>query len=178
MNEDDSLFRAINEQIELVPYNAAWPSQFEIESARLMELFPMQIANVQHFGSTAIPGMPAKPIIDILVGVQSMKVAEQLVEPLLENGYGTSAEFNATLVGRLWFMRWQEGRRTHHLHVVELGGMEWSRKLLFRDILRTDPVTADRYAQLKLSLAGLYKDNRENYTSAKTAFISAVLRNV
>ena len=120
---------------------------------RLVDLFPDQFLDVQHFGSTAVPGMPAKPIIDLLAGVGSMAIADSLVEPLLKSGYTTSAEFNSTLNDRRWFMRWAEGRRTHHLHLVVLGGSEWRRRLRFRDLLRADPELAHRYALLKKELA-------------------------
>lgn len=131
MTESESLERAIHEEVALVPYDPQWPSLFGTERERLMRLFPSQLLDVQHFGSTAIPGMPAKPIIDILAGVESMAVAESLVEPLLRSSYTTSAEFNATLADRRWFMRWADGRRTHHLHLVVLGRIEWRRRLRF-----------------------------------------------
>jgi GrpB-like predicted nucleotidyltransferase (UPF0157 family) len=96
--ESESLERAIHEEVALVPYDPRWSSLFEAERERLVRLFPTQFLDIQHFGSTAIPGMPAKPIIDLLAGVESMAVADSLVEPLLNSLYTTSAEFNATLI--------------------------------------------------------------------------------
>lgn len=119
--------------------------------------------------------MPAKPIIDILAGVESMAAAESLVEPLLKSSYTTSTEFNATLADRRWFMRWADGRRTHHLHIVVLGGTEWRRRLRFRDVLRVNPELAHRYALLKKELTVQYRADREAYTQAKTAFVLSVL---
>ena len=138
-------------------------------------LFPTQFLDIQHFGSTAIPGMPAKPIIDLLAGVESMVVADSLVEPLLNSAYTTSAEFNATLIERRWLMRWANGRRTHHLHIVVFGGTEWRRRLRFRDLLRSDTELAHRYAVLKQELAMRHSIDREAYTSAKSEFVLSLV---
>ena len=175
MTESESLERAIHEEVALVPWDPLWPALFETERERLMRLFLSQLLDVQHFGSTAIPGMPAKPIIDILAGVESMAVAESLVEPLLRSSYTTSAEFNATLADRRWFMRWADGRRTHHLHLVILGGIEWRRRLCFRDVLRSDSELAHRYALLKQELTVQHSADREAYTNAKTAFVLSIV---
>lgn len=176
MTESESLERAIHEEVALVPYDPQWPSHFVAERERLLSLFPSQLLDVQHFGSTAIPGMPAKPIIDILAGVESMGVAESLVEPLVRSSYTTSAEFNATLTDRRWLMRWAGGRRTHHLHIVVLGGTEWRRRLCFRDVLRSDSELAHRYALLKQELAVQHGADREAYTHAKSAFVLSVVK--
>jgi GrpB-like predicted nucleotidyltransferase (UPF0157 family) len=140
-----------------------------------MRLFPSQFLDIEHFGSTAIPGMLAKPIIDLLAGVESMAVADSLAEPLLKSGYTTSAEFNATLIDRRWFMRWANGRRTHHLHIVVFSGDEWRRRLRFRDMLRTDTKLAHRYAVLKKELAAQHSIDREAYTRAKSEFVLSVV---
>ena len=175
MNESESLERAIHEEVALVPYDSRWPSLFEAERERLVRLFPTQFLGIQHFGSTAIPGIPAKPIIDLLAGVESMAVADSLVEPLVSSNYTTSAEFNATLIDRRWFMRWANGRRTHHLHVVVFGGTEWRRRLRFRDVLRSNTELAHRYALLKKELATLHSIDREAYTRAKSEFVLSVV---
>lgn len=178
MTESESLERAIHEEVALVPWDPLWPALFETERERLMRLFQSQLLDIQHFGSTAIPGMPAKPIIDILAGVESMAVAESLVEPLLRSSYTTSAEFNATLADRRWFMRWADGCRTHHLHLVVLGGDEWRRRVRFRDVLRSDSELAHRYALLKQELTVQHSADREAYTNAKTAFILSIVGDI
>ena len=175
MTESESLKRAIQEEVALVPYDPLWPSLFEAERNRLVRLFPTQFVDIQHFGSTAIPGIPAKPVIDLLAGVESMAVADSLVEPLLNSSYTTSAEFNATLVDRRWFMRWANGRRTHHLHIVVHGGAEWRRRLRFRDMLLNDTELAHRYALLKEKLAAQHSVDREAYTCAKSEFVLSVM---
>jgi GrpB-like predicted nucleotidyltransferase (UPF0157 family) len=175
VNESESLERAIHEEVTLVPYDPRWPSLFEAENKRLVRLFPTQFLDIQHFGSTAVPGMLAKPIIDLLAGVESMAVADSLVEPLINSGYTTSAEFNATLIDRRWFMRWANGRRTHHLHIVVFGADEWRRRLRFRDMLRSDAAFAHRYAVLKKELATQHGVDREAYTRAKSEFVLSVV---
>jgi GrpB-like predicted nucleotidyltransferase (UPF0157 family) len=175
VTENESLERAIHEEVALVRYDPRWPSLFETERERLVRLFPIQFLDIQHFGSTAIPGMPAKPIIDLLAGVESMAVADSLVESLLNSSYTTSAEFNATLIDRRWFMRWANGRRTHHLHVVVFGGTEWRRRLRFRDVLRSNAEFAHRYALLKKELATQHSLDREAYTRAKSEFVLSVV---
>ena len=174
MTEQESLERAIHEEVGLCPYDPAWPELFEAERVRLLASLPGLLLEVQHIGSTAIPGMAAKPIIDIMIGVASMAVADLLMVPLIGAGYTTSAEFNATLVDRRWFMRHAEGRRTHHLHVMPLGGDEWRRRLRFREVLRASPALAGQYLQLKQQLASRYAGDREQYTDAKTDFVSSI----
>lgn len=174
MNDAQSLELAIHEDVALVPHDPAWPAVFELERERLLQLISGQFADIQHFGSTAIPGMPAKPIIDILAGVASMEAADAINARLLQIGYTTSAEFNATLVGRRWFMRHAFGRRTHHLHVVVLGSSEWRRRLKFRDALRADTKLAGEYAALKVQLAVRHAADREAYTAAKSEFVLSV----
>ena len=169
------LDRAIREEVALVPYDEQWPALFATEQERLLRLFPRQLLQVEHFGSTAVPGIPAKPIIDILAGVPSMAVAESLVQPLLGSGYITSPKFNATLKDRRWFMRAAEGRRTHHLHLVVLGGGPWLERLRFRDLLRSNAELARRYANLKSKLASQHRQDREAYTIAKSEFVSSVV---
>ena len=176
MNDEDSLLAAIHEEVVLQVYNPAWPLQFAAERERLLALspqLPARLIDLQHIGSTAVPGLDAKPVIDMLAGVESMAAAEALVAPLCANGYTTSAEFNASLPDRKWLMRWAEGRRTHHLHVVVHGGEVWTQRLRFRDALRSNPALAARYAALKAELAAKHPHDREAYTEAKAAFVQA-----
>jgi GrpB-like predicted nucleotidyltransferase (UPF0157 family) len=133
---------------------------FTTERARLESLFPDAFIDIQHFGSTAVPGLTAKPIIDILAGVESMAVADALIEPLCQTGYTTSAEFNATLSDRRWLMKWADGHRTHHLHIVVHGGDEWRRRVAFRDALRSNNKLAEHYGLLKKELALRFLSDR------------------
>jgi len=175
MTEEESLLAATYEDVKLHPYDPSWPAMFLAERERLMSMFPTDFIDVQHIGSTAVPELQAKPIIDILAGVASMAVADSIVEPLCRSGYTTSAEFNATLSDSKWFMRWANGHRTHHLHVVVYGGTVWHQRLRFLDALRSDPQVAARYSCLKIELAAKHTNDREAYTDAKTRFVLSVI---
>ncbi len=174
MTDAESLQRAIHEDIRLQPYDPAWPLRFAAERDRLATLVP-QFIEIEHIGSTAIDGLLAKPVIDIMAGVTNMLIARSLSVLLCNNNYTTSAEFNASLTDRQWFMRWADGHRTHHLHVVLYGGKQWQERLRFRDALRTNAEVATRYTSLKQQLSERYEHDREAYTVAKTAFVQSVV---
>ena len=169
--DEQSLAAAINEEVALSAHDPAWAPAFELERARLHALLPGVFLAIEHIGSTAVPGLVAKPVIDLLAAVDSLDGVDVLIDRLCENGYTTSREFNATLADRKWLMRWRDGRRTHHLHIVVRGGTPWHDRLAFRDALRRDPALADRYATLKTELALKHPANREAYTEAKAAFV-------
>lgn len=175
MNDTQSLQQAIDEAVQLMEYDSTWPARFDAERERLLERFPAALIDVQHIGSTAIPGMPAKPIIDVMAGVASMAMTDALFEPILDHGYVTSVEFNAGLTDRRWFMRHANGRRTHHLHVVVHNGELWRQRLAFRDALCADPTQAKRYAAFKRKLASRHHADREAYTQAKGEFVRSVI---
>lgn len=176
MDEEESLNRAIQEPVTIFPYDENWPTIFEEERDRLLRLFPDYFLAIEHFGSTAVPGLSAKPIIDILAGVDSISRADELMEPLCHAKYTTSMEFNASLVGRRWLMRWAEGRRTHHLHLMVYGSQEWDRRLAFRNILRAHTELAEQYEQNKRLWAAEFRSDREAYTAAKADFIREALK--
>lgn len=175
MNEAETLNRAVHEEVALFPYHPNWPLMFEDERDRLLRLFPGEFLAIEHFGSTAVPGLSAKPIIDILAGVDSMSRADALMEPLCHSKYTTSMEFNASLVDWRWLMRWAEGRRTHHLHIKAFGSQEWDRRLAFRDVLRASTELAQRYEKNKQFWAAEFPSDREAYTAAKADFIREAL---
>jgi GrpB-like predicted nucleotidyltransferase (UPF0157 family) len=177
MLPDHSFTRAISEEVRLEPHDPRWAEQFEKERARLLDLLPGQFAAIEHIGSTAIPSLSSKPIIDILAGVGTLEEADTLLHALCSNGYTTSIEYNATLPDRRWLMRHASGKRTHHLHLVVFNGEVWFRWLRFRDLLRADPALAAHYEQLKKELAERHRHDREAYTRAKSAFIEEVLGN-
>ena len=145
------------------------------EKTRLLEAFPAHFKGLEHIGSTAVPGLGAKPIIDILGGVTSLAEADTMLEPLCALGWDTSPAFNATLSDRRFLLRWPGGVRTHHLHLVVYGSEAWRERLKFRDLLRTHSDVAGRYLALKLELAERHHNDREAYTDAKAAFVKEVL---
>ena len=174
MSELSPQEQAIREEVFLAPYDPSWPLLFSQERERFLSLFPHLLA-VEHIGSTAVPGLVAKPIIDIMAGVPSMAAADALFEPIMASGYTTSREFNALLTDRRWFMRSANGRRTHHLHVVVHLGQVWAQRLRFRDLLRGNPSLAQSYSQLKSELSVRFRQDREAYTDAKAEFVAAAL---
>jgi GrpB-like predicted nucleotidyltransferase (UPF0157 family) len=165
------------DEIELVPYDARWPTRFADE-ARLLRaaLAPAAVVAVHHIGSTAIPGMRAKPIIDLLVLVSSLPAARAACQPpLLALGY-LFWEANPDRE-RLFFVKGlpPQGRgRTHHVHISEPTAAALA-SLRFRDWLRSHPDEARRYAELKAHLALQHRHDREAYTAAKSGYIAAVL---
>jgi GrpB-like predicted nucleotidyltransferase (UPF0157 family) len=175
MTDQESYLAAIHENIQLHAYDAAWPAQFGAEHERLLSVLPGAFIAVEHIGSTAVPALTAKPVIDILAGVESIAEAEALAPRICDSGYGTSAALNATLTDRKWFMRWANGHRTHHLHLVVHDGPVWHEHLRFRDLLRAQPALREQYLQLKSQLAQAHAHDREAYTVAKSEFIRAAL---
>ena len=165
------------DEIELVPSNPEWPQRFEEESARLRAIIPADLLiDLQHIGSTAVPGLAAKPIIDILATVTDLEAAKtRSIGPLEAAGYAFWTENPDT--DRLFFVKGlppSAPRRTHHLHIMEAGPGAL-KHIAFRDYLRDHPDEAARYAALKQDLARQYRTDREAYTAAKGAYIEGVL---
>lgn len=167
--------QAIHERIEIVPYDRRWRAEFAAECERLTRGFPATFSRIEHVGSTAVAGLPAKPVIDIVAIVASMGVADAILPRLVEAGYSFSAEFNERLGDSRWLMKHANGRRTHHLHLVLAESMHWTGKIRFRDLLRSDAALAARYAALKKELAAKYAQDRDAYTEAKTLFVNEAL---
>jgi GrpB-like predicted nucleotidyltransferase (UPF0157 family) len=149
---------------------------YAAEIARVRAVLPPElIVDCAHFGSTAIPGMLAKPVIDMLMAVRSLAEARAVaVAPLESLGYAFWADNPKT--DRMFFVRGlpPAPSRTHHLHMTEPGGDLW-RRLKFRDYLCANPDEAARYTALKIELAAQYRTDREAYTDAKTDYVKAVL---
>lgn len=163
--------------IVVVPYDPRWPRLFEGERASIERAIGAWVEEIEHIGSTAVPGLAAKPIIDIMVGVKSLEASPILVERLTGIGYEYVPELERMLPSRRYFRKLREGRRTHQIHLVERSNSGWwDRHLLFRDHLRTHPEDAEEYARLKVELSGRFRDDREAYTDAKTAFIRECVR--
>ncbi len=163
----------MDDPIVIADYDPAWPARFEAEKARILGAIGAWAVAVEHIGSTAVPGLAAKPIIDILAGVASLDCAAQCIPPLQALGYKYVPEFEATIPERRYFDRKQAGE-VFHLHLVAVTSAFWERHLLFRDYLRTHPDTARAYERLKRELAVRFGSDRAAYTDAKTAFIRAV----
>lgn len=159
--------------VKVLPYDPQWPLQYEEERARIDAAIGSQIAAIEHVGSTAVPGLGAKPIIDIMVGLRQLADGERCISELERLGYEYEGE--AGIPGRLYFRRFSEGRLICQIHMVEEGSELWQRHLLFRDYLREHAKEARDYYQRKKRLAARYRSDREKYTEAKARFIEAVV---
>ena len=168
----------MSEKVFLAPPDLQWPLQFEIEKEKILRALRRRGLPIEHFGSTAIPGLRAKPVIDILVGCKSMAEADKLIPLLCAIGYETSARFNAKIGDRRFLRKRRNRIRTHHVHLVVHKTAKWRERLRFRDILRANRSIAKRYEKLKIGLARIHRDDREAYTDAKAIFIKGILRPV
>ncbi len=164
------------DEVVIVEYDPRWPVMFQHEAERIGRVLPSDVLlGVEHIGSTAIPGLSAKPVIDILVSVVSPLVIEEVVAGLSTLGYEYQGE--REIPGWHFFRKGAvKFRRTHHLHLMEAGHVKGQEALLFRDYLRACPDEAQHYETLKRTLAARFHSDRQAYTDAKSDFIAAALR--
>lgn len=162
-------------KVIVAPYDPAWAEEFEAERARMAAALGGVPCVIEHVGSTSVPGLAAKPIIDIMGGRPPESDLDAYVRAFTGIGYEYRGEYG--LPGREYFVRDDaDGARTHHLHLVALDSHHWVRHLAFRDALRADPETAARYAALKHDLAERLSREMGEYADAKTPFIDTVVR--
>lgn len=162
--------------IRLVSYDAAWPTLFDAEKARLEPLLAAwRSGPVEHIGSTAVAGLVAKPVIDVMVGVASLIESQPAIIALTDAGYQYSA-YKTNVMH--WFCKPSFAFRTHHLHLVPYGSPLWLDRLAFRDLIRTDAKWRDAYLALKLELAAKFEHDRDAYTEGKSPFIQRALASV
>jgi GrpB-like predicted nucleotidyltransferase (UPF0157 family) len=159
--------------IAVVPYSAAWPGQFAAEAQVLqVALEPWLVAEVEHIGSTAVVGLSAKPVIDIMAPVRDLASSSQAIEAAQSVGY---CYYPYKPDQMHWFCKPSPAARTHHLHLIPWRSQLWQERLAFRDSLRKSSSLAQQYERLKLELAARYPLDREAYTEAKAPFIASVL---
>lgn len=172
---------ARDEPVELHDYDSAWPRRFAQEAAHLRRVLPeARLGRIAHFGSTAIPGMVAKPIVDMLVEVPSLRDVQEHIAPVLEKqGYEffwrASWRDNLTPAYTWFIKRDARGQRTHHIHMLTADAPDWDR-LLFRDYLTAHPQVAADYGALKRRLVQAHPGDRIAYARAKSDFIEDVMR--
>jgi GrpB-like predicted nucleotidyltransferase (UPF0157 family) len=157
--------------IHLSPYDSKWPILFEAEKAALLAAMGQHIVAIEHIGSTAIPGIYAKPIIDIMIGVVRLNdINLDVISTLDKQSYLYIKKYENIMPYRRYFQKTNsEGVRTHQAHLVEINSDFWNRHLLFRDYLRTHPEDAKQYEQLKQELAKKFSDTNL-YAEAKNEF--------
>lgn len=168
-----------DDAVYIVDYNPQWTKLAEEEVAVLKKLFLNQnwIIDIQHIGSTAIPGMAAKPIIDIYIGASSIEEAIQAIEPLEKIGY--VFWYDNPNKEKMFFVKGMPPfgtGRTHHVHIVKHDSDYWRARILFRDYMRSHPNEIQEYANLKYDLMQKYGNDREAYTDAKSEYIATILK--
>jgi GrpB-like predicted nucleotidyltransferase (UPF0157 family) len=160
--------------IHIEPYNRAWPAAFLAECELLASVLePWLVGRIEHVGSTAVPGLAAKPVIDIMAPVRDLESARPALDALQAVGY-CYAPYKADEMH--WLCKPSPELRTHHLHLVPLNSRLWIERLAFRDLLIADSSVAKDYAALKYRLAAAHRHDRERYTEEKGSFIETALR--
>lgn len=158
--------------IELVPYDPKWPGRFQDERQCLQYVLgPWLAGPIEHIGSTAVPGMAAKPVIDIMVGVSDLDGSRPAIVAATTLGY-CYYPYQADV--EHWFCKLSAAHRTHHLHLIPVGSAQWIRPIAFLDYLRAHPAVAAEYEELKRELASRFPLDREAYSDAKRPFITTV----
>ena len=158
--------------IEVAPYDPGWADQYRAEEEKLRRVFGDETVAIHHIGSTSIPGIKAKPIIDILVEVRDIERVDARNEAMTALGYEPKGEFG--IPGRRFFIKGGEEHRSHHVHVYGNGHPEIARHLDFCDYLRAHPEDAHRYSALKEELAQQFRHDPTLYTEGKTEMIREV----
>jgi GrpB-like predicted nucleotidyltransferase (UPF0157 family) len=166
--------RTAAEPIEVVDPDHSWPSRFEQERVRIAAALGAEATGIEHIGSTAVSGLAAKPVIDILVGLRGYPLAPRCIAALEALGYVYRGEFG--IPGRQYFR--QGSPATHHVHATLEGGDIWRSHIAFRDWLRAHPDDAARYGELKRRLAAEHRESRALYTEAKAPFVESILGNL
>ena len=161
-------------KVIVVPHNPNWPELFKAEAGRLAAVLGRELVATHHIGSTAIPGIKAKPILDFLIEVNNIERVDGLNDDMVELGYVPRGEYG--IPRRRFFTKDAGNTRTHHLHVFQTGNSEIERHLNFRDYMRAHPAEAQAYNRLKETLARKFPEDIEGYIRGKDAFIKEIDR--
>jgi GrpB-like predicted nucleotidyltransferase (UPF0157 family) len=161
------------ERVIIVPYDPDWPRRFDQERAVLSVALAGRDAAIEHVGSTAVPGLGAKPAVDVMVGVSHLSEAESRIVALEAEGYEYVQRYEVELPERRYFRKPRLEPRAFHVHCVVKGSEFWVRHLAFRDFLRAHQESAAAYYELKRDLAGRF--TKTEYTEAKSSFIEGIL---
>jgi GrpB-like predicted nucleotidyltransferase (UPF0157 family) len=157
--------------VEVVPYDPNWPNQYEREASLIKTIFSNNFVAIHHIGSTSVPGVAAKPTIDILLEVKKIELVDKCNSEMEKLGYEALGEYN--IPGRRFFVK-GEDKRTHHVHTFQVGSPEIARHLYFRDYLKSHPIEAKIYGDLKIKLAIQFANDREGYVQNKHNYVKAL----
>ncbi|WP_119718581.1 GrpB family protein [Cognatilysobacter tabacisoli] len=162
-------------ELRVIDYQPTWPAQYaQVEAELRAALSPLDAA-LEHIGSTAVPGLCAKPVIDVALGVDALDGVAMRIAALAAIGFVYRPEYESVIPERRYFVRAAGGTPRVHLHALVRAGALWRQHLLFRDALRRDPALMQSYASLKQHLAVRYASEKAAYTEAKGPFIEKVL---
>ncbi len=160
-------------QVQVHPPNPHWPHAFEAEAAQVSRILGDNVVHIHHIGSTAIPNIYAKPVIDMLAEVSNIDRVDACNAAMAALGYTALGEYG--LPGRRYFRKDNaEGVRTHHVHIFLAGSPEVIRHLAFRDFMRANPDCAQQYSDLKRALAAQYPNDIDSYMDGKDEFVKAM----
>lgn len=157
------------------PYSQEWPKLFKAIREELLVAFSPTVVAIEHIGSTSVPGLAAKPVIDVVLGADSLSDIESKIKPLGDLGYAYVSKYEHQLPLRRYFVKSPANSLRIHVHGVEQGSRLWQEHLAFRSALRADGDLRIRYQTLKLQLAEQFADDKSAYTAAKNPFIQTVL---
>jgi GrpB-like predicted nucleotidyltransferase (UPF0157 family) len=159
--------------VALQPYDLGWTEAFSVEAKLIRGVLGEYAQHVEHVGSTAVPGLAAKPVIDMMLGMVNDRALVTITQGLVPLGYVSFGDRRND--GDWFFAKGPETSRTHYVHVVLFGDQRWRNYLRFRDRLRADARLCDEYSRLKTELAAQFADDRDAYTQAKESFITRVI---
>lgn len=154
--------------VRVEPYSPLWPQMFKEESIRIRSILKNEVTEVHHIGSTAIPGMSAKPVIDMLPVVKDIMRVDECNESFMRQGYEPRGEYG--LAGRRYFVKGKP-ESTHHVHIYQEGDPAIVRHIAFRDYMITHPSAANAYGVLKENLAQQHAEDRNAYIDGKASFV-------
>jgi GrpB-like predicted nucleotidyltransferase (UPF0157 family) len=162
--------------VEIVDHDPGWAMLAAEACQAVRNACGQLVIDIQHVGSTAVPGLPAKPILDLAVAVATLASMPEVIGRLTRISYVYRGDYGDA-GGHLFVAESFPDVRTIHMHVVEYRSDQWRDYLLFRDLLRNNPALREEYAQLKKHLMRVYRNDRESYTASKEDFIRAILNN-
>ncbi len=165
----------MNATLRLVPYDSEWPARFAAEATRLRDALVMAPLAIEHLGSTAVPGLAGKPVLDIGVAVASIHDADACIAPMQSLGYEYRGPYGDDPQRRYYVRSDDHGVRIAHVHMYVLPARAWDAMIAFRDALRADPALAAEYAAEKYRVADVVQWDKSAYSLAKGAFVQQIL---
>lgn len=173
MKSKRNISKTDKRRVEVVSYHSNWKEMYKEESGKIKNILNDIIIDIYHIGSTAIPGIKAKPVIDILVEVKDIEAADQYNHKMEELGYEAMGEYG---IPKRRFFRKGGNKRTHHIHIFQVGNEEIERHINFKEYLISHLDKGQEYSKLKEKLINKYTYDVENYTNGKSNFIKEIDR--